>query len=239
MWKIIILILLVSCTIIDNKVVRRVDSAVKLRKDLGSYNYELIQTGSGVVIKGSVANNYTKNEIEKIVKDETGMDISSELVVTGLASSSEVANDVTKSFKKLVLGEYKIQVATEGSKVILNGTCDNEVDEEKIVKAASKVPGVTGVESNLKYTGISSDKQLKDLILSRLNALDGIDTSTVNVTVENRVVILSGSQRTRREVDMILSNLQMVPGARDIKSKIKVGNQEYMSPEYSKSNLNL
>ena len=236
MWKIFILVFLFACASMNTELTnQKIDDAIKSRNDLGSYQYEVIHAGSGIKLEGTAGSDYTKQEIEKIVEEVTGRKIQSTLIVKEQASDSGAAKQVRLAMKGLVLGEYNIKVNSIGQTIVLDGFCDNQVDEEKIIKAAYSVPGVSKVESKLTYRGINSDEELKNLVMIKLNALDGIDTSTIGVSVNNRVVSLTGSQKSRRDVDMILSNLQMVHGIREVKSQIKVGNKDYLTPEYIES----
>ena len=151
----------------------------------------------------------------------------------------------TEFAKDKEVSAMNINVDTDNKGVVtLRGVVKSKAEADKAVAIAKATQGVTAVRSELQFAGATSasdsmaksasaDKGRSDqpvddtLITTRVKARMATDklVSATNISVKtvNGVVELSGTAKSKAEVDQALAIARGVDGVKSVKNDIKVG----------------
>jgi osmotically-inducible protein OsmY len=106
-----------------------------------------------VTVEGSVDWDFQRKSIKKIAENIIGVKgISNNIKIIQRPVSSDIKNKIVAAFiRNASIDASKIDIVTEGSKVILSGTVNTWAEYEEAERSAWSTPGVNVIENQLEF----------------------------------------------------------------------------------------
>lgn len=156
------------------------------------------------------------------VKDE--LEIKNGSAQGGSPADEAVRKDALDAVKRLSgLGSYELDVQPQNGEVVLNGSVTNPRDRNRIAEAVQSVAGVKNVTNHLEVAPPPSDSEVETNVWQALQKDTDLDVEGVTIKASNGVVTVQGTRSNHRQIDRILSIVNMADGVREVKSEMKIG----------------
>jgi hyperosmotically inducible protein len=178
---------------------------------------------------------YVSSEADKIlIEDRLSQIQGIKTIINELTVRTEVArlpnekekklNDIIKkSVDDALLGKkYEMQIDNFNGEVILKGFVSEPDSIATITKVVKNINGVSQLNNLIQLYPAPSDPELTARIKEAFSQEDNLQAEDIKIEAKNGVVTLSGSKRSHRVVDRILSIVQMVDGVKKIISNIEI-----------------
>lgn len=107
-----------------------------------------------ISLKGAVDGRHQKNAAEKAVRNLTGVKgLTNLIIINPKATTVDVEGAIKAAYERhALLNSQRIQVNTNGGKVVLSGNVRTSIELEEAERAAWAARGVTNVENNIVIT---------------------------------------------------------------------------------------
>jgi len=135
----------------DPEIARDAVAAIKSQLPISSEHIKVVVKNGWVTLEGQVEWQYQRNTAENAVRRIKGVKGVTNLVqLKPRAEPSAIKQKILEAFKRNAeLDANRIQVETDGSKVILKGTVRSWIEREEAERVAWSAPGVTQVEDRI------------------------------------------------------------------------------------------
>lgn len=187
-----------SNQITDQKITSAIEKDMQTDSAISAHLVD-VDTEIGIVtISGYVGNLLEKDRALEIAESTRGVRavINKIQVRSSYRGDQKILNDV-----KMALDEdpatdgYEIAVSVSGGVVTLTGTVDSWVEEQLSMEVARGIRGVKDVKDNLTvdYKSSRPDQEIRVNVDGRLASDAWIDASSIQVSVDQGNIVLSGS----------------------------------------------
>jgi osmotically-inducible protein OsmY len=135
----------------DPDIARDAVSALKLQLPFSSEHIKVVVKNGWVTLEGQVEWQYQKNTAESAVRRIKGVKgVINSIVLKPQAEPAQIKNKIMDAFKRNAeVDANRIQIETDGGKVILKGTVRSWIEREEAERVAWSAPGVTKVEDRI------------------------------------------------------------------------------------------
>jgi len=124
---------------------------------LGKHEIEIDVTRGKVSLRGTVASDAARRQVEEIATNTEGVQrVESFLTIDSSAVSAQqqLARSVWQNIQAHSnLGIYKIEILGKGDRVVLSGTAGSEETRLNLENIARQTPGVQAVENSIVIIG--------------------------------------------------------------------------------------
>lgn len=231
----------------DAATARKVKTALGLSKRLAGFDINVTVSDGVAALSGQVPSEEIKSLAGAIARDTPGVtDVKNEIAVDPAAQPSSESVHVEDLEIRVAILEAlarsrelagkNIDVKIENRVVTLSGSVETPAQRNGAEQIARAVDGVAGVTNSLTVTnpqaateppstGSAPTDSVGDLakrIQFELYQTDAFDTRTIKVKVEDGIVTLSGTVRSRAEQMLAERVAQSVSGAKKVISELKV-----------------
>ncbi|HKP87187.1 MAG TPA: BON domain-containing protein [Blastocatellia bacterium] len=231
----------------DTATTAKVKAALGLSKRVSAYNIGVATNDGVVTLTGKAPSEDVKSLAAEIARDTEGVkEVDNQVEVNPTAQPTsesvrvedlEIRTAILESFARSPeLGGKPIDIKVENRIVTLSGTVDTPAQKNGAEQSARAVDGVAGVTNSLAVanpqaateppatgpTPVDPGPDLAKRVKFELYDTGAFDTLTMNVTVEEGAVTLSGTVRTRAEQLLAERVAQGVPGVKKVTNQLKV-----------------
>jgi osmotically-inducible protein OsmY len=135
----------------DPDIARDAVAALKAQLPFSSENIKVVVKNGWVTLEGEVEWQYQKNTAETAVRRIKGVKgVTNSIILKPRAEPSQIKNRIMEAFRRNAeVDANRIQIETEGSKVVLKGTVRSWIEREEAERVAWSAPGVTKVEDRI------------------------------------------------------------------------------------------
>ena len=135
----------------DPDIARDAVSALKLQLPFSSEHIKVVVKNGWVTLEGQVEWQYQKNTAESAVRRIKGVKgVINSILLKPQAEPAQIKNKIMDAFKRNAeVDANRIQIETDGGKVILKGTVRSWIEREEAERVAWSAPGVTKVEDRI------------------------------------------------------------------------------------------
>jgi osmotically-inducible protein OsmY len=135
----------------DPDIARDAVSALKLQLPFSSEHIKVVVKNGWVTLEGQVEWQYQKNTAESAVRRIKGVKgVINSILLKPQAEPAQIKNKIMDAFKRNAeVDANRIQIETDGGKVILKGTVRSWLEREEAERVAWSAPGVTKVEDRI------------------------------------------------------------------------------------------
>ncbi len=198
--------------------------------NLGRHSVETKYAEGSLTVSGYVSSTTEKTKVvEALTKLKGISEVVDELEVKyeddqGKATSDDpLRKSALEAFKKLEgLGSYEVEIQAREGQLVLNGTVANARDRTRIAQAAQTVAGVKSVTNNLTVAPPPTNDEVETNVWQALQKNEDIDVDGITIKASNGIVTVRGQRGNHREIDRILSIVNMADGVTEVKSEMKV-----------------
>lgn len=173
-------------------------------------------------------------------------------IAPAFAASTDIITDVKAAIDgSQDIGEYDIQIGSRGDKIILTGTAASEDVAEQLDKIASAAASkktirnfiladpaaipAGEVRNIVRYDEQQpTDQELRATLQKKIMAESEVAAKDVNISVNNGIVSVAGTQKSFRQVDQVLTALLNTQGVKDVKSSLQVQGGSYPAQSFKK-----
>ncbi|MCB2184322.1 MAG: BON domain-containing protein [Desulfobulbaceae bacterium] len=195
---------------------------------VNAFDIDVASKYGSVTLRGTVDNLKARRAAEEDALNTTGVwSVINEIKVrpATLISDDELVERVINALKRnTYVKHHDILVKSFNSKVFLYGTTDTLFEKEKAEDAALTVNGVVDVQNNIttrEQWSIKTDWEIKRDVESQLFWSPFVDSTVINVAVEDGVVTLTGMVDTWKEYNDAAENAYE-GGARSVRNHLDV-----------------
>jgi hyperosmotically inducible periplasmic protein len=223
----------------EPNLLERVVDELSAQAGLGANDVVVQIRRSTVWLEGQVGSLETKNQVERIVSEVSGVKtVVSSLTIDpsmakllGKHEGSALADVILEEMKQRKLQNYAVSVSSHRGVVTLSGNVGNQKTIEEIEEITLSTSGVHRVINKLVVKEFpepvapkiaATDAELYDRLKAALQNEELIKSQSIKFEVEKGIASFSGRAPTHSDSDQILSIALMVDGIKDVKSSIKV-----------------
>lgn len=225
----------------DKEIKQAVKDAFLYDPRVMSFNISVSIDNGVATLTGQVKNLQVKQAAEQDAKNTIGVHYVKNLIQVkfGASISDRIIKQRIES-KLLwdpIIDPYDIRVAVENGTVFLSGVVKSYYEKKHAEDISSAVNGVIDLENNItvsKQWIWRSDSKIEDDIEDQLYWNSYIDSTEIDVTVENSEAVLSGQVQNWQQFYMAIENA-FEGGAKKVRSRLKIngfGEQEYVYHYY-------
>ncbi len=192
---------------------------------LGRHSIETKYASGSLTVSGYVSSTSEKDRVVRALSNLKAIsEVKDELEIKNEGTSSGVLEESLRkgaldSIKRLVgLGTYEVDLQSEGSRLILNGSAATERDLTRIAEAVRTAAGVRSIDNRMKIAPPPSDDEVETSIWQALQKNEDLDVEGISIKSRGGIVTVTGTRTNHREVDRILSVVNMAHGVREVKS---------------------
>ena len=212
----------------DLEIQRDIEDAMLYDPRVHSFNID-VRVNEGIATLSGVVNNLkAKRVAEKNAQHTIGVkDVSNNIVVRPvvLPESSKLTEQVINALERdPIVERHEITVISRNNKVYLYGKVDSHYEKLHAEDVVSRIRGVVEVENNLEVYhtwNTKTDEEIEKDIENQLFWSIYVDSSDIDVSVDNGVATLSGVVGTWSEFNAVLDNA-FEGGARGVESHIRI-----------------
>jgi osmotically-inducible protein OsmY len=181
-----------------------------------------------ITLRGTVGSFRQKREAKRAAERVHGVtkvsnDLDVRLLTENLRDDADLRGDVLQALMLDGLVPTTIQVSVKDGVVTLTGTAERYHQREEAEFVAGNVPGVTGVENEIYLVAPAPSPQ--DVAHSIKKALErdaNVDPATLDISVSNGTVTLTGSVRSWSEHDAAVSVAWTAPGITEVHDHLTI-----------------
>ncbi len=222
----------------DNGLNDRVTAAITSRYDPSNVEVT-VKDGGWVMLNGEVNTLYDKDRIYEIASHIHGVTrITNDINVvprrtTEIKNTTNIPSDIIEHDVRMLMDKNaaitepdNINIAVDGSLVILSGHVNFYREKILARTVASQVRGVTAIQNDIKITPINQaidDQNLKEVFESILHdEFPLVDQNQININVQNGFVTISGTVSNLWVKNNMAKEFASVEGVIDVINKLEV-----------------
>lgn len=194
-------LLVFGCSATSHPTLYQIKRQIAATPAIGWHQLEMSYAGGTVTLVGDVADPEDRIRIEKIAKSVPGIrrvDNQIKLIERNHLPSTKLAQAIEARLLAAPIRNYAVKVKTQVGAVTLTGEAASEVDRLRIEEIARQAPGVRSIDNQISVRQPKTDTEITQEIRRRLLTSDIESTPYLQVTVRNRLAIVSGDCASRR-----------------------------------------
>jgi osmotically-inducible protein OsmY len=181
-----------------------------------------------VILRGTVGSLVQRDEAIRTAQDVAGeMSVTDRLEVAILDSGGRADADTKAAVLDALnadaaLRAADIDVAIRSGAVTLRGLVDLDSQRDRAERDALAVPGVASVRNRLQVTLPVSADEVAARVTDAVGADAIVGADSLGVTVQDGIVTLSGTVRSRDDHDTALAVAAATAGVTDVRDEMRV-----------------
>jgi osmotically-inducible protein OsmY len=142
-----------SFTKTDSEIAQIVMSTLESQSATQAERLSIFVEDGCVTIEGFLDWDFQRKSVTKVIENIVGVkDIINNIKITQQPIAADIKNKILSSFiRNASVDASKIDVTTEGSKVILSGSVNTWAEYEEAERSAWSTPGVSVIENQLEF----------------------------------------------------------------------------------------
>ena len=212
----------------DNEVRRKVIAELDWDPSVDASAIGVAVKDGVVTLNGSIASYWQKKEVERVVKQVTGVKaVAEELTIklpgTAARSDADIAQSVLGGLRfNLAVPPDRIQATVENGWVTLEGEVEWQYQKSAAEHAIKYIMGVKGVSNNIGIKPQVSAADVKAKIESAFARRAQLDANQIKVESSASRVVLRGSVHSWEERDRAEQAAWAAPGVSRVENNVLV-----------------
>jgi len=212
----------------DNEIRRKVIAELDWDPSIDASAIGVAVKDGVVILNGTVANYWQKKEVERVVKQVSGVKaVAEELAIklpgTAARSDADIAQSVLNGLRfNVAVPRERIQATVENGWVTLEGEVEWQYQKSAAEHAVRYIMGVRGVTNSIGIKPQVSAADVKAKIESAFARRAQLDANQIRVESSDSKVVLRGSVHSWDERDRAEQAAWAAPGVTGVENNVLV-----------------